>query len=104
MANSTANICKSIIKCDRILENHPYGRILHIKYLALKSSLKILFFVYAWFQYSKNALNYKEKYRNTQNVFCDVSKIVVNSKILIVLGTPIRVIFQNSVTNCDAYA
>jgi len=30
--------------------------------------------------------------------FCDVSKIVVNSKILIVSGTPIRVIFQNSVT------
>ena len=32
-------------------------------------------------------------------MFCDVSKIVVNSKILIVSGTPIRVIFQNSVTN-----
>ena len=29
--------------CDRILENHPYGHILHIKYLVLKSSLKILF-------------------------------------------------------------
>jgi len=31
--------------------------------------------------------------------FCDVSKIVVNSKILIVSGAPIRVIFQNLVTN-----
>ena len=30
--------------------------------------------------------------------FCDVSKIVVNSKILIISGAPIRVIFQNSVT------
>ena len=49
---------------DRILENHPYGRILYIKYLALKSSLKILFFVQLWLQYSKNALNYKEKCRN----------------------------------------
>jgi len=28
-------------------------------------------------------------------VFCDVGKIVVNSKILIVSGMPIRVIFQN---------
>ena len=37
---------------------HPYG---HIKYLALKSSSKILFCVHLWFQYSKNALNYKEK-------------------------------------------
>ena len=50
--------------CDRILENHPYGRISHIKYLALKTSLKFLFFVYVWFQYSKNALNYKQKCRN----------------------------------------
>jgi len=80
------------------LENHPYGRILHIKYLALKSSFKFLLFVHLWFQYSKNALNYKEKCRNIKNVFCDVSKIVVNSKILIVSGAPIRVIFQNSVT------
>ena len=31
---------------DRILENHPYGRILHNKYLVLKSSLKILFFFF----------------------------------------------------------
>jgi len=50
--------------CDRILENHPYGRILHIKYLVLKSSLKIWFFVHLFFQYIKNALNYKEKCRN----------------------------------------
>ena len=50
--------------CNRILENHPYGRILHIKYLVLKSSFKIWFFVHLVFQYSKNALNYKEKYRN----------------------------------------
>ena len=64
----------------------------------LKNSLK--FFVYLWFQYSKNALNYKKKKcRNTYlNVFCDVSKIVANSKILITSGAPIRVIFQNSVT------
>ena len=50
--------------CDRILENHPYWHILHIKYLVLKSSLKILFFLHLCFQYSKNALNYKEKCRN----------------------------------------
>ena len=50
--------------CDRILENHPYGRILLIKYLVLKSSLKILFFVHLWFQYNRNASNYKEKCRN----------------------------------------
>jgi len=55
-----------------------------------------LFFVHLWLQYSKNALNYKEKCRNTSNVFCDVSKIVVNSKILIVSGTPIRVIFSHT--------
>ena len=30
--------------------------------------------------------------------FCNVSKVVVNSKILIISGAPIRVIFQNSVT------
>ena len=83
--------------CDRILENHSYGRILHMKYLALKSSLKF-FFVNVWFQYSKNTLNYKEKCRNIENLFCDVSKVVVNSKILIVSGTPIRLIFRNSVT------
>jgi len=50
-------------------KNHPYGHILYIKYLALKSSLKILFFVYVWFQYSKNALNYKEKCRNSLMCF-----------------------------------
>ena len=32
-------------------------------------------------------------------MFCDVSKSVVNSKILIVSGMPIRLIFQNLVTN-----
>ena len=50
--------------CDRILENHPYGHIFHIKYVTLKSSLKFLIFVHVWFQYSENALNYKERYRN----------------------------------------
>ena len=30
--------------------------------------------------------------------FCDVSRIVANSKILIISGAPIRMIFQNSVT------
>ena len=34
-------------------------------------------------------------------MFCDVSKIVVNTKILIVSGAPIRVIFQNSATIVD---
>jgi len=38
--------------CDRILENHPYGRILHIKYLALKSSLKFYFL----FMYGSNTV------------------------------------------------
>jgi len=33
--------------------------------------------------------------------FCDVSKILVNLKILITSGSPIRVIFQNSVTNYE---
>ena len=51
-------------KCDRILENHSYGHILNTKYLVLKSSLKFFFFVHLWFQYSKNALNYKKKYKN----------------------------------------
>jgi len=46
--------------CDRISENHPYGCILHIKYLALKSSLKLLLFVHLWLQCSENALNYKK--------------------------------------------
>jgi len=44
---------------DRILENNPYGCILHIKYLVLKSSLKIYFFIPLWFHYSKDTLNYK---------------------------------------------
>ena len=34
--------------CDRILENHPYGCILHFKYLALKSSLKFQLFTHSW--------------------------------------------------------
>ena len=34
--------------------------------------------------------------------FCDVNKIVVNSKILIVSGAPIRLIFQNLVTELDS--
>jgi len=34
-------LVSSVSICDRTLENHPYGRILHIKYLVLKSSLKI---------------------------------------------------------------
>jgi len=33
-----------------------------------------------------------------QNVLCDVSNTVVNSKTLIVSGMPISVIFQNLVT------
>ena len=46
----------------------------------------------------KNALNYKKKCEIFLKCFRDVSKIEVNSKILIISGTPIRVIFQNSVT------
>ena len=48
-----------LIIFDRILENNPYGCILHIKYLVLKSSLKIYFFIPLWFHYSKDTLNYK---------------------------------------------
>jgi len=44
-------------------------------------------------------LKYKKKCEIFLKCFCDVKKIVVNSKILIISGTPIRVIFQNSVTN-----
>ena len=84
--------------CDRISENHPYGHILHIKYLALKSSMKTLLFVHLWFQYSKNALNYQKNVEIHKICFSDVRKPVANSKILIVSGAPIRVIFQNSVT------
>ena len=84
--------------CDWILENHPYGRILHVKYLVLKSSLKIFFL----FIYGSNAVKMLWITRKSVEIFkicfCDVSKIVVNSKILIISGTPIRVIFQNLVT------
>jgi len=38
------------------------------------------------------------KCRNILNVLFDVTKIVVNSKIQIISGVPIRLIFQNSVT------
>jgi len=51
-------------KCDQILENHPCGRILHIKYLVWKAAGKFIFFVHLLFQWSRNALNYKEKCRN----------------------------------------
>jgi len=43
-------------------------------------------------------LNYKKKCEIFLKCFCYVSKIVVNSKILIISVAPIRVIFQNSVT------
>jgi len=36
------------IICDRILENHPYGCILHIKYLVLKSTLNNLVFLFIY--------------------------------------------------------
>ena len=36
--------------------------------------------------------------------FYDISKIVVNSKILIVSGAPIKVIFQNLVTYVVVFA
>ena len=55
--------------CDRIVENHPYGSILHIKYLALKSSLIILLFVHLRCQYSKSALNYKKNVEICKYVF-----------------------------------
>ena len=35
---------------------------------------KFVFFVHLWFQYSKNASNYKNFF------FCDVNKIVLNLK------------------------
>jgi len=39
--------------CDRILENHPYGCILHIKYFGSEKQFEnFAFFVYSWFQYS----------------------------------------------------
>ena len=73
----------------------PYGHILHIKYLVLKSSLKIWFLLI----YGSNAVKMHWITRKSVEIcFCGVSKTVVNSKILIILGTPIRVIFQNLVT------
>ena len=41
IANMPFFICNIVNRliCDRILENHPYGRIQHIKYLAPKTSL-----------------------------------------------------------------
>jgi len=80
---------------DQILENHCYGRILHIKYLALKSSLKILLHIHLWFQLVKILWNTRKSVEIFKICFCDVSKIVVNSKVLIVSGKPIRVIFQD---------
>jgi len=36
--------------CDQILENHPYGRKWHIKYLALKSSIQHWISTHLWLQ------------------------------------------------------
>jgi len=57
--------CENTAICDRISENHPYGCILYIKYLALKSSLKFNFFIPLWLQNSKDTLNYQNNLRNT---------------------------------------
>jgi len=76
--------------CYWILENHPYGHILHIKYLVL---IKFGFL----FIHGSNAVKKLWITRKNLEIFkmCfDVSNIVVNSKILIVSGTPITVIFQ----------
>ena len=86
------------IICDRILENHPYGPILHIKFLSLKSSLKICFFFINGSNTVKMLWITRKSVEIFKMWFCDVSKIVVNSKILFISGVPIRVIFQNLVT------
>ena len=65
---------KRAIENDRILENHPYGRILYIKYLTLKSSLKILFSVQLWLQYSKMLWIIRKNVEIFKIYFCDVSK------------------------------
>ena len=68
--------------CDQILENHPYGCILHIKYLGLKSGLKFLFFLI----YGSNTVKMFWITRKSVEIFkmcfCDVrsSKIVINLK------------------------
>jgi len=41
-------------KCDRILENHPYGHKWHSKYLALKSSIQHLVSTHTWLQWIIN--------------------------------------------------
>ena len=43
IAKGEKTIIQAFVICDRILENHPCGHILLIKYLALKSSLKFYF-------------------------------------------------------------
>ena len=45
--------------------------------ISSEKQLENFVFVHLWFQYCKNALNSKEKFRN---MFCDVSKSVINSK------------------------
>ena len=64
------------------------GAFCTLNILVLKSSLKILLSVHLWFQYSKNALNCKESVEIFKICFCDVSNVTVNSKVLIVSGTP----------------
>jgi len=46
-------------KCDRILENHPYGRKWHSKYLLLKSSIQHWISTHLWLQEIINTQNYK---------------------------------------------
>jgi len=70
------SVSKGLPEGKNDMENHPYGRILHIKYLVLKSSLTILLFVHFWFQYSQNALNYKKSIEIFKMCFYDISKIV----------------------------
>ena len=84
--------------CDWTLENPPYGCVLVIKCFALKSSLKF----YILLIHGSNKLQILWityiNYRNIRNGSSDVISNIVNSKILIVSGALIRVIFQNSVT------
>jgi len=76
------------------LENQPYGRILHTKYLTLKSSLQITLLC---LQDTKDALNYQKNMRNILKLFSAVSSTVVNSMILIVSRGPIRLMKRETI-------
>ena len=79
--------------CDRILENHLYGHNLHIKYLAQKSSLKILFL----FMYGSNTVKMKIT-RKSIEIFkmCFVmsARLWQTQKFYFFFGALIRAIFK----------